>query len=86
MKNKKEPQLPDFVNKKHTSQLEKDIAYCIDFLELSNNQIGEMLRACEDLGMISVQYFFEEFIFMSEPDELERYHDSNYLQIRWGLK
>ena len=86
MKNKKEPQLPDFVNKKYTSQLEKDIAYCIDFLELSNNQIGEMLRACEDLGMISVQYFCEEFIFMSEPDELERYHDSNYLQIRWGLK
>lgn len=83
--NKKEPQLPEFANKKKKTQIEIDIAYCIDILGLSNNQMGEMFRACEDLGNISVQYFCEEFIFLAEPDELERYHDSNYLTIKWGL-
>ena len=37
-----------------TEQMEKDIAYCIDILDLSNNQIGEILRTSEDLGNISV--------------------------------
>ena len=32
---------------KVTTQIEKDIAYCIDILDLSNKQIGEILRACE---------------------------------------
>ena len=45
------------------TQLEKDIAYCIDYLDLSDNQIGEMLRVCERLGNITVEYFCEEFIF-----------------------
>ena len=44
-----------------------------------------MFRACEELGNISVQYFCEEFIFLAEMDELERYHDNNYLTIKWGL-
>ena len=30
-----------------TEQMEKDIAYCIDNLELSNDQIGEILRAVQ---------------------------------------
>ena len=69
-----------------TKQLEKDIAYCIDCLDLSNDQIGEILRACEQLGNISVEYFCEEFIFQCDTDEeLDRLHDDNYLTINWGL-
>ena len=69
-----------------TEQMEKDIAYCIDILDLSNNQIGEILRACEQLGNISVEYFSEEFIFQCDTDEeLDRLHDDNYLTINWGL-
>ena len=69
-----------------TEQMEKDIAYCIDILDLSNNQIGEILRACEQLGNISVEYFCEEFIFQCDTeDELDRYHDDNYLKIDWKL-
>ena len=68
------------------SQLEKDIAYCIDILELSNEQIGEILRACEELGNISVEYFCEEFIFECDDlNELNRYHDENYLKLKWRL-
>ena len=69
-----------------TEQMEKDIAYCIDILDLSNKQIGEILRACEQLGNISVEYFCEEFIFQCDTDEeLDRLHDDNYLTINWGL-
>ena len=70
----------------NTNQLEKDIAYCIDILDLSNNQIGEILRACEQLGNISVEYFCEEFIFnVVDEEEMDRLHDDNYLKINWGL-
>ncbi len=66
--------------------MEKDIAYCIDYLDLSNEQIGEILRACERLGNISVEYFCEEFIFECDTEEeLNRYHDDDYLTINWGL-
>ena len=69
-----------------TEQMEKDIAYCIYILDLSNNQIGEILRACEQLGNISVEYFCEEFIFQCDTEEeLNRLHDDNYLTINWGL-
>ena len=70
----------------NTKQLEKDIAYCIDILDLSNNQIGEILRACEQLGNISVEYFCEEFIFdTGNPDDIDRLHDDDYLKIDWRL-
>ena len=70
----------------NTKQLEKDIAYCIDVLNLSNEQIGEMLRTCEHYGNISAEYFTEEFIFpCDDEDALDRYHDDNYLTINWGL-
>ena len=52
-----------------TTQLEKDIAFCIDELDLSNEQIGELLRACENLGNISCEYFCEEFVFQSDSEE-----------------
>ena len=75
-----------FLTMSNTNQIEKDIAYCIDILDLSNNQIGEILRACEQLGNISVEYFCEEFIFQCDTDEeLDRLHDDNYLTINWGL-
>ena len=68
------------------TQLEKDIAYCIDYLNLSDNQIGEMLRVCEKLGNITVEYFCEEFIFECDNEEdVHRLHDDNYLQINWRL-
>ena len=70
----------------NTNQIEKDIAYCIDILDLSNNQIGEILRACEQLGNISVEYFCEEFVFQRDTEEdHDRLHDENYLTINWGL-
>ena len=68
-----------------TNQIEKDIAYCIDILDLSNNQIGEILRACEQLGNISVEYFWEFIFECDDLDALDRYHDDNYLTINWGL-
>ena len=69
-----------------TTQIEKDIAFCIDELDLSNEQIGELLRACENLGNISCEYFCEEFVFQSDTEEdHDRLHDVNYLTINWGL-
>ena len=69
-----------------TTQIEKDIAFCIDELDLSNEQIGELLRACENLGNISCEYFCEEFVFESNTEEdHDRLHDPNYLTINWGL-
>ena len=66
--------------------MERDIAYCIDYLDLTNEQIGEILRACEKLGNITVEYFCEEFIFECNTDEeIDRLHDNNYLKINWGL-
>ena len=76
-----------------TKQLEKDVAYCIDDLDLTNEEIGDILRACEKLGGISVEYFCEEFIFICEDedgnediDALNRVHDDDYLQIEWRLE
>ena len=69
-----------------TTQIEKDIAFCIDELDLSNEQIGELLRACENLGNISCEYFCEEFVFQSDTEEdHDRLHDPDYLTINWGL-
>ena len=71
---------------KATTQIEKDIAFCIDELDLANEQIGELLRATEKLGNISCEYFCEEFIFECDTEEeLDRLHDDNYLKINWGL-
>ena len=69
-----------------TTRLEKDIAFCIDELDLTNEEIGDILRACERLGNISVEYFCEEFIFnVEDEEEMDRLHDDNYLTINWGL-
>ena len=64
------------------SQLEKDIAFCIDDCNLNDEQIGEMLRVCEELGGISCEYFSEEFVFLDDIEALENYHDSSYLRMK----
>ncbi len=66
-------------------KVKKDIEYCIDYLDLNDNQIGEMLRCVEQLGNITVEYFCEEFIFEGEPEAIDRLHDDNYLKIDWRL-
>ena len=64
-------------------QLERDIAFCIDECDMNDEQIGDMLRACENLGGIAVEYFCEEFIFECDrdEDEFDRVHDNHYLHI-----
>ena len=71
-----------------TAQLENNIAYCIDDLNLSDDQIGEILRCIERLSIQSVEHFCEEFVFVCEDedgeedvDALNRVHDDNYLNI-----
>ena len=67
--------------------LESNIAYCIDCLNLDNDHIGEMLRCIERLGIQSVEYFCEEFIFAPEDcDDVMKYHDEDYLPIKWRLE
>ena len=70
------------MSKSSKSQLERDIAFCIDELQLDNDGIGEFLRAAEKLG-VSVEYFCEEFIFDYDNDaeQLERVHDDEHLNI-----
>ena len=76
----------------NTTQIEKDIAFCIDELDFSDEQIGEILRVCEELGGISAEYFCEEFVFICEDENgnedleaLSRVHDDEYLKIDWRL-
>ena len=68
-------------------QLEKDIEFCIDICNMNDEQIGEMLRVCEELGGISCEYFAEEFVFLSgdNQEDIRRYHDDSYLPINWRL-
>ena len=68
-------------------QLQKDIEFCIDICNMDDNQIGEMLRVCEELGGISCEYFAEEFVFLCGENEehIPRYHDDSYLPINWRL-
>ena len=67
------------------TQLEKDIAFCIDECGMTDEQVGEMLRTCENLGGISCEYFAEEFVFCDDKDAIQRYHDPDYLSIKWSL-
>ena len=67
-------------------QLIADIAFCVDDLELNDEQIGLYLRASEEIG-VSCRYMAEEFIFESETmEEFHRLHlDPDYLKINWRL-
>ena len=67
---------------KTKSQIERDIAFCIEECEMDDEQIGEMLRATENLGNIRVEYFCEEFVFIPDDQEtMERIHSDEYLNI-----
>ena len=67
-------------------QLIADIAFCVDDLELNDEQIGIYLRAAEEIG-VSYRYMAEEFVF--ESDTMEEFHrlhlDPDYLIIDWRL-
>ena len=67
-------------------QLIADIAFCVDDLELNDEQIGIYLRASEELG-VSCRYMAEEFVFESDTqEEFHRLHlDPDYLKIDWRL-
>ena len=69
-----------------TTQIEKDIAFCIDECGMNDEQIGHFIRASEELG-VSCQYLAEEFVFESDTlEEFERLHlDPDYLKINWRL-
>ena len=71
-----------------SNQVETNIKYCIDDLNLNDAQIGEMLRCIEKMGISSVQYFCDEFVFTCEDedgnhdmDALDRVHHDAYLNI-----
>ena len=67
-------------------QLEKNIGFCIDLCDMDDDQIGEMLRCIERLGISSVEHFCEEFVFVEIDDDGEDYvsdnwHNDEYLNI-----
>ena len=46
------------------TQLEKNIAFCIDECNMDDEQIGDILRCIERENVPSVEHFFEEFVFI----------------------
>ena len=69
-----------------SNQIFTDIDFLVDVMGMNADDCDEILRACEDLGGISAEYFCEEFVFITEdPDDIPRLHDDNYLKINWGL-
>ena len=63
----------------HLESIKKDIAFCIDELNLNNEMIGELLRICEELH-VSCEYFMDEFVCTESNDD--PLHDENYLNIK----
>ena len=57
-------------------QLKENIRYLIDELSLSDEDVGQMLRCAEKLG-VSCQYFVEEFVVGGG----ENIHSDDYLRI-----
>ena len=73
------PSIIPLIMNKTTTLLEKDIEYCIDYLELNDTQIGNLLRACEELGNISCEHFCEEFVVTDDNED--PIFDPDYLNI-----
>ena len=66
----------------NTAQLEANIAFCIDECDMEDEQIGEMLRCIERMGIASVEHFCEEFVFVDEDGHVsDKWHDDGYLSI-----
>ena len=75
------------MNTTPSNQIFADIDFLVDTMGMDADECDEILRACEDLGGISAEYFCEEFVFITEdPDDIPRLHDDNYLRINWTLK
>ena len=69
-----------------SNQIFTDIDFLVDELGMNADDCDEILRACDELGGISAEYFCEEFIFETgDPDDIPRLHDDDYLKINWGL-
>ena len=49
----------------------------------SPDDVDKVLQTCEDLGGISAEYFYHEFVLMTEDSS--KYHDPEYLKIDWRL-
>ena len=67
-----------------SNQIFTDIDFLVDEMAMDADQCDEILRACEDLGGISAEYFCEEFVFIpddSTPDDVANLHDPDYLNI-----
>ena len=80
------------MNTTPSNQIFADIDFLVDTMGMDADECDEILKACEDLGGISAEYFCEEFVFVCEDengeedlDALNRIHDDNYLTINWGL-
>ena len=61
-----------------------DIDFLVDEMGMDADSCDDILRACDDLGGISAEYFCEEFVFLPEdstPDDVDRLHDAEYLNI-----
>jgi hypothetical protein len=71
---------------KAEQQIMEDINFLVSvdptFAE-SPDDIDQVLQTCEDLGGISAEYFYHEFVMMMEG--ASKYHDPEYLKIDWRL-
>ena len=89
----KDPPGASQITKKHDSCLQesrKPIANCSLWALLfsvfldNNEQINEVIDACETIGVGSAEYFCEEFVFIpdgQEPEDVAKLHDPLYLDI-----
>ena len=71
-----------------SNQIFADIDFLVDEMAMDADQCDEILRACDDLGGISAEYFCEEFVFLpddSTPEDVSRWHSPDYLKIQWDL-
>tara|TARA_B100001079_G_C16195967_1_gene419272 strand:- start:193 stop:438 length:246 start_codon:yes stop_codon:yes gene_type:complete len=67
-----------------SNQIFADIDFLVDEMDMDADSCDEILQACDRLGGISAEYFCEEFVFVpddSTPDDVERYHTDEYLNI-----
>ena len=69
-----------------SNQIFADIDFLVDEMGMDADSCDDILRACDDLGGISAEYFCEEFVFIpddSTPDDIERYLIDEYLNIAY---
>ncbi len=65
-----------------SNQIFADIDFLVDTMGMDADECDEILRACEDLGGISAEYFCEEFVFITEdPDDIPRLQIAFYNYI-----